>query len=296
MSRRFFPFDSLRSRAESEHTTPTVNRTVPPRVLFTGAGGVLGNLVLPALNDGAYAWRLADRADTMPTSGFPHRHVIDLGTDKSSHIFRDVDAVVHFAAQSKPAPAQVLHRTNVELVQWLLDNMLSAGISRLVYASSMHVVGLYDRHTAVRPADAPKPDSYYGESKLRAEQLIQAAASSHDLKALILRIGHAEPDASNAEPGNWLAIDDLAGLVRIGLSQQLPGAVIVHAVTPHLGDDLGQDAFSDATGMRWSKAPSYADAMKRVPQWYRNDTVAQQYRGGVFASGRADAEFGSRET
>lgn len=290
MSRSFLSFDWLRARSASKHKAAP--GPLPGRVLFTGAGGTLGRAILPRLADHALAWRLVDRTEDMPANEFNDRHVVDLGTDNAAHIFRDVDTVVHFAAQSKPAPASVLRRDNVEMVRWLLDNMVSAGVSRLVYASSMHVMGMYDRTTAIRPTDAPKPDGAYGESKLHAERLIQEACASHNLHALIMRIGDAESAASAAEPGNWLATDDLVKLVRIGLSQQLDGATLVHAVTPHRGDDMGQRNFAEATGMQWSKAPSYSDAMKRVPQWYGTDEVARRFRGGVFASGRADAEFG----
>lgn len=288
MSRALLSLDWLRVRRAEERNSMCGDEALPNRVLFTGAGGALGRAILPLLRGSAHGWRLVDRADTMPVAGFDDRHVADLGTDSASHIFRDVDAVVHFAAQSKPASAAVLRRNNVELVQWVLDNMVAAAVPRLVYASSMHVMGMYDRATTVRPDDVPKPDSPYGESKLNAERLIQAAADSHNLQALILRIGHAEANAAKAEPGNWLAIDDLVSLVRIGLVQHWRGAVVVHAVTPHRDDDLGQGLFSESTGMRWSTAPSYADAMSRVPQWYGTDEVAHLYRGGVFASGRAD--------
>ena len=267
-------------------------RTARPRcVLFTGAAGALGTAVLPSLTDSAENWRLVDARGALP-GGFTDCHVRELGAADAHELFDGVDAVVHFAAQSIPAQPAILRYRNVDTVAWLLDSMQRSGIRRLVYASSMHVMGMYERTEVIGPDSTPRPDGPYGESKRRAEALIQGACASTDLSALILRIGHAEHNVEKAEPANWLAMADLVRLIDIGLNCEFAGAPVVHAVTPHRGDDMQQHAFAKTFGMTWSDAPSYRNAMKRVAQWYGNDAMARQYRGGVFASGRADAEFG----
>lgn len=258
------------------------------RVLLTGAAGGVAAQLLPLITPLAPHWRLVDaRPDGL--HGFSDVRVRSIGPGtEADDLFSGVDAVVHLAGQAKPAPVDVLQAQNVETTRWLLAQMQAAGIRRLVYASSMHVMGRYPRVERVTPALEPRPSDAYGASKVAAERLIAAAAQEWDLRALVLRMGHVMPTAAAAEPGNWLATDDLARLVAIGLHHRPVGVATVHAVTPHRGDDMGQRAFSAASGMRWrNDAPSYRAAMQRVAEWYGDDATARLLRGGVFASGRA---------
>lgn len=258
------------------------------RVLVTGAAGGVASQLLPLLRDHVPQWRLTDVRDGMP-SGYADVHVRPLGSGHDAgDLFHGVDAVVHLAGQAKPASVDVLQQRNVDTTAWLLRGMHAAGVRRLVYASSMHTMGGYRRDEPVTPAREPRPSDAYGASKVETERLIAEAADSWGLQALVLRIGHVMPTATDSEPGNWLATDDLARLVMIGVHRAAPGMTIVHAVTPHPGDDMGQRAIADSLGMTWrTDAPPYRDAMQRVASWYGADPVARELRGGVFASGRA---------
>ncbi|MDQ6612730.1 MAG: NAD(P)-dependent oxidoreductase [Gemmatimonadota bacterium] len=285
--------DALRAAWPWSNAKPDTLRAVvrPERVLFTGAAGYLARALLPMIRPYADNWRLVDGKPEMSLE-FSDRYVCKLGDGCDAvALLQGVDAVVHFAAQPKPAAPAVLRSYNVETVKWLLQNMAANGVKRLVYASSMHVMGMYRRTVRVTPSDPPLPDSPYGESKHRAELLIHAASATHDMQALVLRIGHAEFDARHAEPANWLAMQDLARLIEVGLTRDAPGVTKVHAVTPHRGDDLGQRAFAARFGITWSIAPTRAAANKRLASWYGNDPVAIALRGGVFASGQANTEL-----
>ncbi|MES3035477.1 MAG: NAD(P)-dependent oxidoreductase [Gemmatimonadota bacterium] len=260
----------------------------PRRVLVTGAAGSVAGMVLPLLRDQAQRWRLTDSRDAMP-SHLGEVRVQLLGMGMQSHgLFDDVDAVVHLAGQAKPAPVDVLRRRNVEVLEWLLEEMRAAGVRRLVYASSMHVMGGYSRFERVTLDRPPMPSDAYGASKIEAESRIRSAALQSPLDALVLRMGHVTTDVATAEPGNWLAADDLARLIVIGLTHPHLGVATVHAVTPHRGDDMGQAAFAAQYGMAWrTDAPRYRVAMRRLKQFYGADTLARTLRGGTFASGRA---------
>ena len=258
------------------------------RVLLTGAAGNVAQLLLPLVRPHAPQWRLTDECHDL-AANFGERRIQRLGAGSlADGLFDGVDAVVHLAGQAKPAPLDVLRRDNVEATKWLLEQMRAAGITRLVYASSMHVMGRYRRDERVTPDLEPRPSDAYGASKLEAERRIRDAAESWGLRAFVLRMGHVAVTAASAEPGNWLATDDLARLVAIGMHRARAGVTVVHAVSPHRGDDLGQREVTDHFGMAWRRdAPAYRDAMRRVDAWYRDDTIARQFRGGVFASGQA---------
>ena len=76
--------------------------------------------------------------------------------------------------------------------------------------------------------------------------------------------------------------------MAVGLHAPLAAVTVVHAVTPHRGDDIGQADIASSLGMVWrTDALPYCEARRRLKRWYANDPVAQSLRGGVFASGRA---------
>ena len=258
------------------------------RVLVTGAAGIVAQLLLPLVRPHAPQWRLTDGRHDLAAS-FGERYIRRIGAGAlADGLFDGVDAVVHLSGQAKPAPLSVLWQDNVEATEWLLEQMRAASITRLVYASTMHVMGRYRRDERVTSDLEPRPSDAYGASKREAERRIRCAAESWGLRALVLRLGHVAVTAASAEPGNWLATDDLARLVTIGLHRARAGVTIVQAVTPHRGDDMGQQAITDQLGMAWRRdAPSYREAMRHVDTWYRGDTIARRLRGGVFASGRA---------
>ncbi len=258
------------------------------RVLVTGAAGNVAQQLLPLLRPVAAEWRMTD-ARTDVSAAFGDIRVQQLGPGESCDgLFDDVDAVVHLSGQSKPASPDVLQMRNVDTLAWLLEQMQQSGITRLVHASSMHVMGRYRRDERVTPDLPPRPSDAYGASKLETERLIAHAADTWGLCAFVLRMGHVTTTVSAAEPGNWLATDDLARLVHIGVHGAPVGMTTVHAVTPHRGDDMGQSEITARFGMRWrTDAPTYRDAMQRIAQWYGEDAIAREFRGGVFASGRA---------
>src|SRR5581483_7452735 len=82
-----------------------------------------------------------------------------------------------------------------------------AGVERIIFASSNHVMGGY-REDGDGPINAdmdPRPDGPYGVTKLAGERLGQSLARAFDLTFIALRIGWVQPGPNRHEtlPDDW---------------------------------------------------------------------------------------------
>jgi nucleoside-diphosphate-sugar epimerase len=92
-------------------------------------------------------------------------------------------ARVHVTRDHSPDPAAAYHAANVLGTRALLDCAVAAGVTRVVFASSVKAMG--ESNTAPWPSDAPpRPADPYAVSKLEAEEVIRAAFAD----AVVLRL------------------------------------------------------------------------------------------------------------
>ena len=139
-----------------------------------------------------------------------------------------LDAVVHLAGHPDEASLPTSLTSHVVTTAALLDAMVAHRVSRIVYASSNHAVGRTPRRDvapdAVLPPDAlPRPDTFYGVSKVAAEALLSLYADRHGIDAVACRIGSFldEPTTRRAL-STWLSYDDCVRMVEAALTA--PGA------------------------------------------------------------------------
>ncbi|GAA5027535.1 NAD-dependent epimerase/dehydratase family protein [Actinopolymorpha pittospori] len=191
------------------------------RVLLTGAAGGVARLLRPGLTDlDGYEVVLTDRVDV------PGGVVGDLADPEFvATVTKGIDAIVHLAANPDPASSwDQLRVPNVEVVA----AVLGSGVSRIVLASSAHVMGQYvgaDR-PLVDPDWPVAPCCAYGATKAFAEAMGRAHAYRTGARVVALRLGAttAEPPASSAL-SSWLGPADLCQLVVRALEADVSYAV-----------------------------------------------------------------------
>lgn len=170
-------------------------------VLVTGATGKVGRHLVQALVDAgarvAILTRSTERARTLwPAARIDYR-LGDLGEPASVEAaLLGIETVFHLASYAPTAAeaniyAAPAHWTvSAEGTRNLVDATLAKGIHRLVYFSSVKVMG--DAAGAGgQPADEtcpPAPDSLYGRAKLEAERLVLAAGRESGLHFCVLRL------------------------------------------------------------------------------------------------------------
>lgn len=98
-------------------------------------------------------------------------------------------AIVHCAAlnNDRPADAQALVASNVELTRRLADAAAREGVARFVYVSSIRAVADPGIDIAIGDDTQPRPTQPYGRSKLDGEMAALAAARP-SFRPLVLRL------------------------------------------------------------------------------------------------------------
>ncbi len=258
------------------------------RVLVTGASGRVGPLLLPHLQGLGLELTPTDRREDY--AGARHQAIAVHGADADlaspaacAALADGQDAIVHLAAVSGEASVDALYRDNSLALGNLLQAAARAGVARFVFASTMHVMGMYGRFEAVDESSAPRPDSHYAASKLHGEALCRLYAEKCGMKVTVLRIGHVAATLEEAEPACWLSPEDLAQLVQIALTRTGPAYEVFHAVADYAGAPLAPSrAVLYGYACRRPAEPFEA-ALLRLQHW-TDSPEARERRGATFAS------------
>ncbi|MCH8096389.1 MAG: NAD-dependent epimerase/dehydratase family protein [Proteobacteria bacterium] len=163
--------------------------------LVTGATGFVGSAVARKLLDAGKAVRVLVRAesDRRNIDGLRVEVVEgELGDrDSLARALEGCDALYHIAADYRlwvPDPHR-MYANNVDGTRNIMEAALDAGVGRIVYTSSVAVLGLHPDGT---PADEDLPVSvddmigHYKRSKFLAEEEVRRMVSEQDLPAVIV--------------------------------------------------------------------------------------------------------------
>jgi nucleoside-diphosphate-sugar epimerase len=220
------------TRETSADTSPWQR---PGRVAVTGASGNLGRKLIAHLADADWCDAVVaiDREAGRPAfdearigkASFAAADLSDAGDLRWRQALRGVDAVVHFAAHNPyPDASWDDAALSLDMTLNVAQAALQAGVRRLVFASSNHVMGRYkdpplaDGSSAGtlsvdRPA-APGTryfngervieDCAYAAAKLMGERAAACAArmSGGALTSVSVRIGWVQPGANRPETIN----------------------------------------------------------------------------------------------
>lgn len=168
--------------------------------LITGASGFVGSSVLRSLLDAGHAVRALVRPES------DRRNLQELPVEVVTGDLNDPDSlrravsgctnVFHVAADYRlwaPDPDS-LYRTNVEGTRQLIQSAVEAGVSRIVYTSSVATLGIKsDRGAADEGTPVSLQDmvGHYKRSKFLAEQVVLEMV--RDLGAPVVIVNPAAP-------------------------------------------------------------------------------------------------------
>src|SRR5690606_29830613 len=108
-----------------------------------------------------------DPGDGEAIRAFGEVVVADLDNlDRLKQVCRDVDTVVHLAADPSPyATWDSVIDNNITGSYHLFVAAKAAGCRRVIYASSIHAVSGYPADVQIKPGDPVNPGDLYGVSK-----------------------------------------------------------------------------------------------------------------------------------
>ena len=167
-------------------------------VLVTGAGGFVGLRLCARLAAAGYMVKATVRRDSAGLAAItPAAHILRIGdiggnTDWQAAL-AGVDMVVHLAARAHVMrdgasdPLGEYRWVNVAGSERLARAAAAAGVSRLIYMSSIKVNGEATVDSPFCESDAPAPIDAYGQSKWEAEQALSRIAAETGLGLTVLR-------------------------------------------------------------------------------------------------------------
>ena len=104
-------------------------------------------------------------------------------------------------------------------------------LRRVVYASSIHAVGMYPKTEAIDINVSHRPDTFYGLAKCFAEDLGRMYWEKRGLECVCMRILSCAQVTNPRAVGSWLSYDDLVRLVQRAIDTPITGFSIVYGVS-----------------------------------------------------------------
>ncbi len=206
------------------------------KVLITGAGGRIGTLLRNALGE-KYTLSGTDR---VAVRGFDSLTANLTDLDAILPAFKGKDTVIHLAAEPRHTPDigwDLLMPDNVVATANVFEAARLGGASRVIFFSSMHVDGLYERdlpysaiangkYDGLDPDKVPlvthempdRPDGPYAVSKIFGEALGRYYAEEYGMTAICIRLGTVgrddRPGSDARSFVSWFSHRDLAMMVE----------------------------------------------------------------------------------
>lgn len=205
--------DGGRAASSEQDSTSTI--------VVTGAAGQIGSAVVPLLRRPHRRLRLVDRQRGTLTGPDIEWHQGDVGdTAGMRDVLHGADAVIHLAGLARESPWSDIFQINVGGTHALLESSRTAGVTRVLLASSVHAVGYVPASAAKDAAVGPRPDTFYGWSKAAIEALGSLYADRYDMTVVSARICtfQPEPRDDGRTPALWLSPADAARLFEAGIA------------------------------------------------------------------------------
>ena len=254
------------------------------KILITGAAGDVGGHLRRELA-GRYALRLSD---IRPIKNLAEGEEFIRGDcarlRDMLRVTRGVDAVVHLGGFSVEGPWEAILRANIVGTYNVFEAARRNGVHRIVFATSNHAVGFYDRDDTIDHRVYPKPDSRYGVSKVFGEALGSLYADKYGMEVVCMRIGNVNPrPADKRRLSIWLSPRDLAQLVSIAIDRPGVRFEIVYGVS-----DNRRSWYDNANAERLGYRPQ-DDSEPWAEEILKNekpgaDPRTERFQGGTFVT------------
>ena len=256
------------------------------RIVLTGAAGRLGSYLrepLTALADELVSSDIAEGIGAL----YPGERYVraDLAQYDQIHaLIEGADMVVHFGAICDEAPFEQLLGPNFVGAYNVWEAAFQHGAKRVVYASSIHAVGMYPRQEFIGTDVPHRPDTFYGLAKCFAEDLGRMYWEKRGLESVHLRILSCAQVNNARALGTWLSYDDLIQLVTRAIDTPTAGFAVVYGVSNNDRAPVDNSKASFLGYRPKDNAERFAAQVLADAPAADTSDLAQMRHGGPFAS------------
>lgn len=203
------------------------------KLVLTGAAGRLGSHLrapLAAMCDEFVSTDIRDSVQNLERNEtFVKADLADL--DAMVALLEGADMVVHFGAIGDEAPFETLLGPNFIGAYNVWEAAYRKGVRRVVYASSIHAVGMHKKTDFIGIEAAHRPDTFYGLAKCFAEDLASLYWDKRGVESVCMRILSCAKLSNSRAVGSWLSYDDLIQLVERAITTPIAGFSLVYGVS-----------------------------------------------------------------
>lgn len=203
------------------------------KLVLTGAAGRLGSYLREPLTKLADQLVSTDIVENIGALYEGERYVrADLADlDAMVAVLEGADMVIHFGAIGDEAPFEDILGPNIIGAHNVWEAAYRNGVRRVVYASSVHAVGMHKSADNIGVEAAHRPDSFYGLAKCFAEDLGRMYWDKRGVESVHMRIFSCAQVVAPRSLATWLSYDDLIRLVTSAITAQTVGFSIVYGIS-----------------------------------------------------------------
>jgi len=256
------------------------------KMVLTGAAGRLGSYLREPLSTLCDELVSSDIAKDIGTLYPGERYQrADLANPDEIHaLLEGAEMVVHFGAVGDEAPFESILGPNIVGAYNVWEAAYRHRLRRVVYASSIHAVGMHPKQDFIG-TDAPhRPDTFYGLSKCFAEDLGRLYWDKRGLEAVCLRILSAAKVTSTRALGTWLSYHDLIQLVMRAIETPATGFSVVYGVSNNDRVPVDNSKASFLGYRPKDNAEEFSEAILAAEDPVDQTDPAEMRHGGPFAA------------
>lgn len=202
------------------------------KIVLTGAAGRLGSYLrepLTALCEELVSTDLTDVGTCYPGERFMKADLANY--EEMAAAIEGATMVVHMGAFVDEGPFEQLLGPNFVGSYNVWEAAFRTGARRVVYASSIHAVGMYDKNVRIDTEVAHRPDTFYGLAKCFTEDLGRMYWEKRGLESVHMRILSCAQVNNPRALGSYLSYDDLIQLVTRCIDTPVTGWAVIYGVS-----------------------------------------------------------------
>ena len=261
------------------------------KIVLTGASGRLGSYLREPLSKITKKLVSTDKEDIGKTL---HNEVFKKLNIKNfkevNKILKKTDLIIHFGAYSNEGPFQEILESNILGTYNIWKSAKKNKIKRIIFASSIHSVGMYRANETINHKVMHKPDTFYGLSKCFGENLAQMYWDKCGIECLTIRILSCAKVTSKRSLSTWLSYDDLIRIVIQSTKIKKLGFEIIYGVSNN--KRLNVDNTNATRKLKINIKDNAEKFLNKLEQKLdiKKDKPGDQYLGGPFSIAKLESD------